>query len=151
MIAWQFGVAPGKLAHIDFRKKLPGARANEKGVAVESMDVETDDADPDIVQNLFGTNYNHGFFQYNACNFCDDVVGETADISVGDAWLEEYLEDGAGTNVVVVRDPVIHQLIEKAIDERRLHFEKVSADKVAESQAGGFRQRRGVGVPTSVD
>lgn len=142
MIAWQFGVEPGKLEHIDFRRKLPGTRANEKGVKVESIDGNMEVAEPDIVQNLFGTNYNHGFFQYNACNFCDDVVGETADISVGDAWLDEYLENGKGTNVVVVRNPVIHRLVEDAIEEGRLDCEVVSADKVAESQAGGFRQRR---------
>lgn len=142
MIAWQLGVKPGKLNYIDFRKKLPGTRANEKGVEVESIVESENTKGPEIVQNLFGTNYNHGFFQYNACNFCDDVVGETADISVGDAWLQEYLEDGAGTNVVVVRNPVIHRLIENAIDDGRLEFKKIDPETVVQSQAGGFRQRR---------
>lgn len=142
MIAWQFGVEPGNLAHIDFRKHLPDTRANEKGVEVKSIDGDAEVADPDIVQNLFGTNYNHGFFQYEACNFCDDVVGETADISVGDAWLEEYLDDGEGTSIIVTRHPVMDRIVEDGLEAGRLDLDAVSADTIAESQAGGFRQRR---------
>lgn len=142
MIAWQFGVEPGNLAHIDFRKHLPDTRANEKGVEVESIDGATEVADPDIVQNLFGTNYNHGFFQYEACNFCDDVVGETADISVGDAWLEEYLDDGEGTSIVVTRHPTMDRIVKDGLENDRLALDAVNADTIAESQAGGFRQRR---------
>lgn len=142
MIAWQFGVEPGRLAHIDFRKHLPGTRANEKGVEVKHIDGGAEVAEPDIVQNLFGTNYNHGFFQYNACNFCDDVVGETADISVGDAWLDEYLEEGEGTSIIVTRHPMMERIVEEGISEGRLQLDSVSADTVAESQSGGFRQRR---------
>jgi len=142
MIAWQFGVEPGNLAHIDFRKHLPDTRANEKGVEVESIDGDVEVADPDIVQNLYGTNYNHGFFQYEACNFCDDVVAETADISVGDAWLEEYLDDGQGTSIVVTRHPTMDRIIEDGLGNGRLALDTVSAGTIAESQAGGFRQRR---------
>lgn len=41
---------------------------------------------------------------YKACDFCDDVFAETADIALGDAWLPEYVQDGNGTNVVVTRN-----------------------------------------------
>ena len=46
-----------------------------------------------------------GFFQSPACDACDDVVAETADVSFGDAWVEPYSSDPRGTNVVVVRSP----------------------------------------------
>ncbi|TRZ89559.1 MAG: coenzyme F420 hydrogenase [Methanosarcinales archaeon] len=141
MIGWQLGVPPGELTYIDFRKKIPGKRANQKGVEVKTK-LPLALKGPDIVQNLFGTNYNHGFFQYHACNFCDDVVGETADISVGDAWLPEYLNDGQGTSVVVIRQAEIARLVEGAIHEKRLAFQPLSPERVVESQAGGFRQRR---------
>lgn len=142
MIGWQFGIRPGDLGAIDFRTKLPGARANEKGVTVRSIRSLDGEHPPEIVQNLFGTNYNHGFFQYKACNFCDDVVGETSDISVGDAWLDQYLPDGRGTSVLVVRRPEINELIQEALGAGRLHLERVDPEVVVESQAGGFRQRR---------
>ena len=53
-----------------------------------------------------------GFFQSPACDACDDVVAETADVSFGDAWVEPYSSDGRGTNVVVVRSPAMLRLIE---------------------------------------
>src|SRR5690606_38702641 len=37
-----------------------------------------------------------GFLQNPACDFCDDVVAETADIAFGDAWVEPYASDGPG-------------------------------------------------------
>ena len=142
MIGWQFGVDPGNLSYIDFRKKLPGAKANQKGLEVKSIDQQQEVRTPDIVQNVFGTNYNYGFFQYKACDYCDDVVGETADISVGDAWLPEYLNDGEGTNIIIVRHPDVQNLIDQAIREDRLSFDSLPEEKITASQKGGFRQRR---------
>jgi coenzyme F420-reducing hydrogenase beta subunit len=83
-----------------------------------------------------------GFFMNNACNFCDDVVAETADISFGDAWVEPYSSDGRGTNVVVVRAPVVEKLITDAIQQGRLQLQAVDGAFVAQTQAAGFRQRR---------
>jgi hypothetical protein len=142
MIAWQTGIAPGDLQSIDFRKKLPGTKANEKGVEVVGFGDATEVRHTDIVQAFFGTNYNHGFFKYNACDFCDDVVAETADISIGDAWLPEYLDDGRGTNIIVTRHPVVQRLIEEGISSARLQLEPIGVDQVVRSQEGGFRHRR---------
>jgi coenzyme F420 hydrogenase subunit beta len=141
MMGWQLGILPDQLAYIDFRKKIPGKKANQKGVEVKdrSSSVPTK---LDIVQNLFGASYDNGFFQYNACNFCDDVVGETADISVGDAWLPKYLPDEKGTSVVIIRNQEISQLVETAIHEKRALFEPLPPNKIVKSQGGGFRQRK---------
>jgi coenzyme F420-reducing hydrogenase beta subunit len=141
MIGWQLGVPPGKLTYIDFRKKIPGKKANQKGVEVKTG-LSIFPRGPEVVQNLFGADYSHGFFQYHACNFCDDVVAETADISVGDAWLPEYIPDGQGTSLVIVRQKEVARLIENAICEKRLVLNPLSPERVVESQAGGFRQRR---------
>jgi hypothetical protein len=78
----------------------------------------------------------------SACNFCDDVVAETADVSLGDAWVEPYSSDGRGTNVVIVRSPLVHDLIQTAIGERRLELRAVDAEFVGQTQAAGLRQRR---------
>ena len=142
LIGWQLGVPPGELGALDFRRKLPGAHANHKGVAASYRDASKPDPEPDIVQNLYGTNYNHGFFQYAACDFCDDVLAETADLSVGDAWLPEFLKDGRGTCIVVVRNPVLHDMVEAARREGRLALDVAAPDRIAASQVGGFRQRR---------
>ena len=77
-----------------------------------------------------------------ACNYCDDVVAETADISFGDAWVEPYSSDGRGTNVVIVRSPAVAQMVRDAIADGRLQLETVDARFIADTQAAGFRQRR---------
>ena len=92
--------------------------------------------------HLVEGDWGSGFFQNSACNFCDDVVAETADISFGDAWVEPYSSDGRGTNVVVVRSPELRALVEEGIAEGRLSLAEVDAEFVAGTQAAGFRQRR---------
>jgi coenzyme F420-reducing hydrogenase beta subunit len=143
LLGWQLGIAPGRLDTINFRAKLLGAQANQKGVAVSGTDANGCPVQgADIVQNLFGTDYAQGFFKYQACDYCDDIVGETADLSVGDAWLPEYVKDGRGTNIVVVRNPVVHELIKEGVRTGRLNYTEVDPGKVIASQAGGIRHKR---------
>lgn len=142
MIAWQFGLSRDELTAIDFRKKLPGTKANEKGVQVVGRSPNVASIPPKTVQNLFGTNYNHGFFQYRACDYCDDVVAETSDLSVGDAWLPEYISDGSGTSLLITRNRILGQIIEKAKGDGRLRLDILSEESAVKSQLGGFRQRR---------
>lgn len=81
-------------------------------------------------------------FMNNACNFCDDVVAETADISFGDAWVEPYSSDGKGTNAIITRSPVIDQIIRSGAMTSELHLENVSAELIERTQAAGLRMRR---------
>ena len=83
-----------------------------------------------------------GFFQNPACDWCDDVVAETADIAFGDAWVEPYSSDGRGTNVVVVRSRELKDMIERARAEGWLSLETVDAKFIVRTQAAGLRHRR---------
>src|SRR5690606_38702642 len=49
---------------------------------------------------------------------------------------------GRGTNVVVVRDRALRELLDGAIRDGRLALERVDADFIAETQAAGLRHRR---------
>jgi hypothetical protein len=104
------------------------------------------DGTPDTItrpmEGLIGANWGHGLFKYKACEFCDDVLAETADAVVGDAWLPAYDGDYRGTNVVVVRHPLLQDMLVRARNADRLHLDDLSADAVAASQAGGLRHRR---------
>ena len=143
MLAWQRGISLGNLTSIDFRKKLPGAKANQKGVEVIGIDDSGEITNGvGIVQEFFGTNYGHGFFKYQACDYCDDVVAEVADISIGDAWLPQYINDGRGTNAIIVRHPKVHELIERGIASGRLHMDYLTPDEIARSQKSGLKHRR---------
>jgi hypothetical protein len=78
----------------------------------------------------------------SACNLCDDVVAETADISFGDAWVEPYTSDGKGTNVVVVRSQEINDLLQEARTTGQLQLKEVDSAFIHQTQEAGFRQRR---------
>ncbi|MEA5564730.1 Coenzyme F420 hydrogenase/dehydrogenase, beta subunit C-terminal domain [Anabaena sp. UHCC 0399] len=142
MLAWQCGIEPGNLLAIDFRKKLPDANANRYGVEVTGLQAGKIVTHVSPVYDLYGTDWGLGFFKYKACDYCDDVVAETADVTVGDAWLPQYVKDSQGTNVVIVRHPVIQDMIERAMTAGTLQMDRISADEVAQSQKSGFQHRR---------
>lgn len=139
-IAWEMGIEPHNLEGIVFRKKLKDRPASQYGVEVRGKINGKNVILSAPTKDLSTTNWGHGLFKYNACDYCDDVLAETADVTVGDAWLPEYSKDSMGTNIIVVRNPIIEQIIYENRD--KLFIEKISVDKVYQSQAGGFRHRR---------
>ncbi|GAB3769377.1 Coenzyme F420 hydrogenase/dehydrogenase, beta subunit C-terminal domain [Spirosoma horti] len=143
MFAWQCGISPSKLVSIDFRTKLPNYKANQYGVTASSiLNGKAIFITSKPVNELYGTNWGLGFFKYKACDYCDDVVAETADISIGDAWLPQYVKDGKGTNIIIIRNPEIEKIIEAARLEGRLELTVIDGSEVIESQKSGFFHRR---------
>lgn len=138
-IARQLGAAPSDVAAIDFRKKDPSRPANWYRAQLTLRDGSIREQD---WWHLADGDWGAGFFQNSACNFCDDVSAETADIAFGDAWVEPYSSDGRGTNVVVVRSRAMRDLVGEGIAAGVLSLEAVDAEFVRETQAAGFRQRR---------
>jgi coenzyme F420-reducing hydrogenase beta subunit len=89
------------------------------------------------VGNMWGT----GLFKANACDFCDDVTTELADISLGDAWLSPYNCDGRGTNVIVARSAIAELLIQSGIEKDELIIEELPLERFLVSQQGSFNHR----------
>ncbi len=139
MLAWQVGIGPDSLSAIDFRHKLPEPPATSYAMAATGRNGERT-VRP--MSKLAGRDWGQGWFRLNACSYCDDVVGETADISIGDAWLPGWVEDPAGTNVTIARSARMQELLATGLSSGRLAVQDLSADDVANSQAGGFRYRR---------
>jgi coenzyme F420-reducing hydrogenase beta subunit len=137
--AWQMDIALDQIQQMEFRRKHIDRPARTYTVAFRLKDGRL--LEKDWTEMADG-DWSAGFFQNSACNFCDDVVAEVADVSLGDAWVEPYSSDGRGTNVVIVRSSRIHQLIEAGIAAKHLELRSVDADFVERTQAGGFRQRR---------
>ncbi|WP_430934130.1 Coenzyme F420 hydrogenase/dehydrogenase, beta subunit C-terminal domain [Saccharicrinis sp. 156] len=143
MWGWQLGIHPKNIKNIDFRTKLDGYGANEYGVSVRG-DIdgkEITKVSPPL-NRMFGANWGWGLFKLKACDCCDDVVAETADITIGDAWLPRYVKDSKGTSVIVIRNFVIHDLMKNASGIGRIFMEDIAAIDVIKSQEGGFRHRR---------
>lgn len=140
MIGWQLGVHPDDLTAIDFRRKYNDRPATQKIYQVWSKNDKTDRFKN--ANDLFGTDYGSGFFKPSACDFCDDVVAETADISFGDAWLPKYRNDPKGTSLIIVRNHRLLEILLEFNEQNILNLEKISPEEAANSQAGGFRHRR---------
>lgn len=137
--AWQLGVPMENVKAVEFRQKDASKPANWYNAKLTTYDGATVDKD---WWHLADGDWGGGFFMNHACNYCDDVVAETADISFGDAWVEPYASDPMGNNVVVVRSNVINQIVAAAIAEDRLQLAAVDNAFVHQTQAAGFRQRR---------
>ena len=137
--AWQL---EHELAHVhalDYRKKDEARPANWYRARLELADGSAAEQD---WWHFADGDWGAGFFQNPACDWCDDVVAETADISFGDAWVEPYSSDGRGTNVVIVRTPELKRMVEAARADGRLQLEPVDAEFVVRTQAAGLRHRR---------
>lgn len=137
--AWQLGAPIDAVEAVDFRAKDPSRPANwytARLLLKDGGELRRD------WWHLVDGDWGAGFFQYPACDACDDVTAETADIAFGDAWIEPYSSDGRGTNVVVVRARALERLVSDAAREGRLHLQSVDAAFVRETQAAGLRQRR---------
>jgi len=137
--AWQLGASIEDVRAVDYRRKDPGRPANWYTAQLTLSDGSTRSKD---WWHLADGDWGAGYFQYPACNYCDDVVAETADIAFGDAWVEPYCSDGRGTNVVIVRSPLLAAMVSRAIAAGRLALQPVDADFIAQTQAAGLRQRR---------
>ena len=137
--AWQLGAEIGRVRAVDYRLKDESRPANWYRAHLELDDGSARAQD---WWHLADGDWGAGFFQNPACDWCDDVVGETADVSFGDAWVEPYSSDGRGTNVMVVRSKEIAQMIEAARRDGRLELTPVDADFIARTQAAGLRHRR---------
>lgn len=138
-LAWQVGIKPGNLKQINFRKKLLDKPASNYGVEITGT---IDGEEVTIVKpttEFLGQDWGQGYFKTRASDFTDDVMNETADIALGDAWLPEYTKDSKGNNVIVVRNPVIDDLIKEGIKSGRLNLDVVDKDTIFRSQAAHYR------------
>lgn len=138
-MAWQMKVPFSQVRKVEYRSKDDNRPAKAYNATLHLADGTSVNKD---WWNLADGDWGAGFFMNPACNYCDDVMAETADIAFGDAWVEPYASDPRGTNVIVVRSMMVHQLVAAAIKDGRLQLERVNADFVEQTQAAGLRQRR---------
>jgi len=140
VMAYQVGVNPGEVKKVDFRVKNPDWPANMYGFG--AMQLNRHAWRTKTASSLVGGNWGHALFQLKACDYCDDIFAETADICLGDAWLPDYVKDWRGTNVVVSRRKELTLLLEAARGASQISLHALTLDEAAESQAGNFRHRR---------
>jgi hypothetical protein len=148
------GAPPGaKIFDARFRRKVPGHRADDYAfeVITATSDASSDSAVAEarpatqvrcVLNSRIGVNWGMGYFKPKACDFCDDVFAETADIAVMDAWLPGFVEDGEGWSLAVVRSEAMQRLWEQGVASGELVTQPVLPRAVADSQRGGLNHRR---------
>lgn len=142
-LALQKGIDPDKITHVNFRKKISDQLASNYATEFTILDNETE-TKKTFANTSFkmGTDWGHGMFKNPVCDFCDDIFGELADVSVGDAWLKEYLNDNKGNSVIINRNDFISELLTEGELNDKLYLDKVNPTDVIRSQGGGIRNKR---------
>lgn len=138
-LAWQVGIKPGNLKNIDFRKKTLNMPSNLYAVEMTGIIEGKEQTIIKSSDELLGQDWGQGFFKLQASDFSDDVMNETADVTLGDAWLPEYITDSLGNNVIIVRNPEIDTIIKNGIKCGRLNLDAVDEETIFRSQAAHFR------------
>lgn len=137
LLALESGIKVDELLTIDFRRK---SRKNPASNFMQvSIDKDGNDGIHQPYQKLpFHLWYYH-YFKQNACNYCDDVFGEVADVTFMDAWLPEYIDDHKGTSLVIVRTSAVQKLLESS---KESVLNNINVQRVVESQNGPIQKKR---------
>ncbi|MDH0427971.1 Coenzyme F420 hydrogenase/dehydrogenase, beta subunit C-terminal domain [Stutzerimonas stutzeri] len=137
-LASKAGVKTGSAREPEYRVKDPASTASD--YAFSCIDTESDSTKI-IKMRTAGDMWGTGLFKANACDFCDDVTSELADISLGDAWLEPYSRDGQGHNVIVTRTSLANTILNQGLQKGELELEHLPVDRFLASQQGSFNHR----------
>jgi coenzyme F420 hydrogenase subunit beta len=83
------------------------------------------------------------FTTNHRCMICSDLMNETADITLGDAWLKELTtRKDEGWSVMAVRNPAVIPLIEAARADGALYLEEVDTETFIRSQEKPMRYKK---------
>ncbi|MFC1703612.1 Coenzyme F420 hydrogenase/dehydrogenase, beta subunit C-terminal domain [Candidatus Omnitrophota bacterium] len=76
-------------------------------------------------------------FYMRRCFSCVDGTSELADISFGDPWLREFMNEQEGQTLIVSRTRNAQRLIERAVSEGKVILSPLDVKKVILSQGKG--------------
>lgn len=137
-LANKVGVEKQNIQTPQFRiKDIQSTAGDYSYGCIDKADNQTKNIKMRAVGDMWGT----GMFKANACDFCDDVTTELADISLGDAWLQPYINEGRGTNVVVTRSAIADKLIHEGMKNGKLTLVPLQLERFLASQQGSFNHR----------
>lgn len=133
------GGDPEKLRQVHFRVKSLDRPASDYGLKFECSD-----GYENIVYWTEGMSdvWCQRYFTINACNYCDDLFAELADVSFMDAWLPEYTSDFRGTNIVLLRDKKLNELLLSAAEAGEITLKPIEKHSVVQSQQGALQFKR---------
>lgn len=135
-LAWECGIKPGNLVTIDFRKKVKDRPASNYDTEFTGKINGKSKTIRKRTNSLLAATWGHGMFKVKFSDFTDDALNETADIALGDAWLPEYTNDWQGTNIVIIRNPIIAKIFQEGSAINKIHTDHIYSKDVIRSQSG---------------
>ncbi|MCK0191657.1 Coenzyme F420 hydrogenase/dehydrogenase, beta subunit C-terminal domain [Arenibacter sp. F20364] len=138
-LASKIGVGPNQITKPQYRVKNVNSNAGDYSFSCVKKGEQTPRVLPmKQVGDMWGT----GYFKPNPCDFCEDLSGELADISLGDAWIPPYNQDGRGNSLIITRTILAKQLIADGIGDKQLLCDVISKKQAFLSQEGNYNHRR---------
>lgn len=120
------------LTYIDFRTKESGRPNGNFGVKLKTTKIEKE-----ITFSDFSDEWSSKFFTIKACNYCDDIFAETADIVVMDAWLPEYKNSDKGETLIITRNAELDSFITSITE-----VQEIDVNRVLQSQSTVIKNKR---------
>ncbi len=77
-----------------------------------------------------------------ACNYCDDIFAECADVTFMDAWLPEFDRDSRGTSLIIIRSRQASDFFLRGVRDNDIDLNTVTIDQAIRSQAGVVSVKR---------
>ncbi|PAV09389.1 Coenzyme F420 hydrogenase/dehydrogenase, beta subunit C-terminal domain [Methanocorpusculum parvum] len=127
-----------EIASVCFRIKHPDKPASRHCTRTEGISGEKSA----ITWNKNNISFARQCLALHACDCCDDVFAECADVTFMDAWLPEYSQDTKGTNIYLSRSKLVDELIQNGREQKTLSVTDISIDKVIESQQPRLHRKR---------
>jgi coenzyme F420-reducing hydrogenase beta subunit len=126
-------------ALVNYRQKALVGQASNYSFSFQDTEQSSQKS---IEMRKVGDMWGTGLFKPLACDFCDDLSSELADISLGDAWISPYNNSPEGTNIIITRSDLAHELIEQGISRDELSLDVISETQACLSQKGNITHRR---------
>lgn len=146
-LASKTGVRNNNFSKPEFRVKDLSTNAGDYAFSCIDAVGEKKQIKISTVGDMWGT----GMFKNNACDFCDDVTTELPDISLGDAWLEPYIQDAKGTNIIVTRSAIAEKILSEGVDSGEVYLNKIDLELFIKTQQGSYNHRHtGLKYRTSI-
>ena len=120
----------GEVVGVRYRGKSPDQPASNFYFSFATRDGEEHKI---FWREGIGEAWGNRWFTPKACNYCDDVFAECADVTCMDAWLPEYSRDSRGTSLVLVRSPAVREVLERG---QGISLDPIPVERVVQSQAG---------------
>ena len=86
--------------------------------------------------SIIGSSY----FYPIRCTLCCDKFCELADIAFCDAWLPELADDEIGKSIIISKNKISDNILQKALSNKKIKLDEISSSKVLEATGVGFKK-----------